>query len=374
MTEFTHLFLFPFLVSAFFCYISVPVIIKFAGKLGIIDDPKKHKHISVIHKVPTPRGGGVPIFIGITVASLLFLPLDKHLLGILIGGFVLVVMGILDDKHNLNPYRRLAVQFLVAAIPIAAGIGIAYIKLPFLAEFINNNPNLHRLILTDPKTGIIDLSEPKILFDFLGNHSIWVFSDLFALIWIVTLMNFVNIGASGLDGQLSGTVFIASTAVAALSLKYGADITQWPSIILAAAVAGAFLGFLPWHSFPQKIMPGFGGSTLAGFMLGILSILTTAKVGTLMVVLAVPLIDTGYVVVRRVLNGKAPFWGDRGHLHHKLLDMGLSKKQVALFYWAITAFLGIIALNLNAENKFYSIIGLTVIIGGLTIWLTKKNK
>jgi len=374
MNDFFNLFLLPFVVSGFLCYLSVPLIIKNAKRMGIIDDPKKHKHVSVIHKTPTPRGGGVPLFIGIAVTSLIFLPLDKHLIGILLGGMILVVLGILDDKYNLSPYKRLAIQFLVASIPIAAGIGIAYVHLPFLAKLINNNPMLHKYILTDPMTGIIDLSEPKILFNFFGDHSVWLFSDLFALIWIVTLMNFVNIGASGLDGQLSGTVFVATTTIAALSLRYSADITQWPSIILAATVAGAFLGFLPWHAYPQKVMPGFGGSTLAGFMLGILSVLTTAKVGTLMVVLAIPLIDTGYVVIRRLLSGKAPFWGDKGHLHHKLLDIGLSKRQVALFYWAITAFLGIIALNLNAENKFYSIIGLMIIVGGFTIWLTKKNK
>lgn len=374
MTEAINLFLLPFLVSASVCYFCVPVIIKFAGRLGIIDDPKQHKHVSVIHSRPTPRGGGVPLFLGILISSLIFLPVDKHLIGILLGGLILSILGILDDKYNLNPYKRLAIQFLVAGLPIAAGIGIAFIRIPALAELINNNPELHKLILTDPKTGIIDLSEPKIFFEFFGKHSIWILSDLFALFWVVSLMNFVNIGASGLDGQLSGTVVVAATTIAALSLKFGVDITQWPVIILAAITAGAYFGFLPWHIYPQRIMPGFGGSTLAGFMLGILSILSAAKVGTLMIVLAVPLIDTGYVVVRRIISGKAPFWGDRGHLHHRLLDAGLTKRQVALLYWATTAFLGIIALRLDVTNKLYTLIGLTVIIGGLILILTKSKK
>lgn len=374
MSGFTDLFLLPFLISALISYICVPLIIKNAKKLRIIDDPKKHKHVSVIHKIPTPRGGGIPVYLGILITSVVFLPLDKHLLGILLGGLALVILGFLDDRKSLSPYKRLIIQFVVAAIPIAAGIGIAFVKLPFLAELINNNPSLHKLILTDPKTGIIDLSEPKLFFDFFGRHSIWILSDIFALVWIVTLMNFVNIGASGLDGQLSGTVVVAATAIAALSLKFSADITEWPVIVLAAATAGAYLGFLRWHAFPQKIMPGFGGSTLAGFMLGILSILTTAKVGTLILVLAVPLIDTGYAIARRVLSGKMPFWGDKGHLHHKLLDAGFTKTQVAVFYWAITAFLGIIALNLEAESKLYSIAGMVVIIGGTILILTKRIK
>lgn len=373
MGDLINLVLLPFCFSAIICYLSVPIIIKNAKKLGIIDDPKKHKHVSVIHKKPTPRGGGVPIYLGILLSSFIFLPIDKHVVGILLGGALLVSLGILDDKFNLNPYKRLLIQFFVASIPIAAGIGIAFVKLPGLAVYINNNPDLHKLIITDPVTGIINLSEPKIFFDFFGRHSIWILSDLFALFWIVTLMNFVNIGASGLDGQLSGVTVIAATTLAALSLKYSADITEWPVIVLASITAGAYLGFLLWHAFPQKIMPGFGGSTLAGFMLGILSILTTAKVGTLMLVLAVPLIDTGYVIVRRILSGKMPFWGDKGHLHHRLLEAGLTKSQVALIYWATTAFLGIIAINLESNSKMYSIIGITIAIGGLILLLTKKQ-
>lgn len=159
-----------------------------------------------------------------------------------------------------------------------------------------------------------------------------------------------------------------------LSLKFSADITQWPVIILAAITAGAFLGFLPWHIFPQKIMPGYGGSTLAGYMLGVLSILATAKVGLLLVVLGVPIIDTVYTIIRRIMHGKSPVWGDRGHLHHRLLDIGLTKGQVAIFYWGITAILGVIALNLNTTSKIYTMIGIAVALGGLIIWLIHLPK
>jgi UDP-GlcNAc:undecaprenyl-phosphate GlcNAc-1-phosphate transferase len=371
--EVINLVILPFLIAAAIAYSATPFVIKLAEKIKIIDDPKTHKHPSVIHTYPIPRGGGLAIFLGILVSSIIFLPADKHLIGILLGGAVLVALGILDDKYNLNPYKRLTIQFLVAAIPIAAGIGIAFVKFPTLAGLFNKLPFLNNLVL-EPSSGMINLSGPKIPINLFGNHSIWVLSDIFALFWIVTLMNFINIGASGLDGQLSGTVTIAALTIAALSLRYSADITQWPVIILGMITAGAYLGFLPWHFYPQKIMPGFGGSTLAGFMLGVLSILSTTKVGTLMVVLAVPLIDTGFVVFKRIASGKSPLWGDRGHFHHKLLDAGLSKRQVAIFYWSITALLGIIALNLNAESKFYTILGISVLLGGLILWLTHKNR
>jgi UDP-GlcNAc:undecaprenyl-phosphate GlcNAc-1-phosphate transferase len=354
MDTYVNLVFIPAITAFILAWITTPLVIKLAPKLGIVDDPKKHPHPKVIHTYPVPRGGGIPIFVGI-LTSVFFLPLDKHLIGILLGAAVLVILGILDDRYDLHPYKRLLIQFIVAAIPITAGIGIAFI--------------------TNPFNGILDLSYPRITFDLLNDtKNIWILSDLFALFWLVTLMNFVNMGASGLDGQLSGTTAIAACIITFLSLRFNADIAQWPVTILAAVTMGSYLGFLPWHAYPQKIMPGFGGSTMAGFMLGVLSILSTTKVGTLTLVLAVPLIDTGFTILRRVFSGKMPFWGDRGHLHHKLLDAGWSKRKVAAFYWGVTACLGILALYLNASLKLYTMVGVTVILGGLLLWLTYRPK
>ncbi|KKU01573.1 MAG: UDP-N-acetylmuramyl pentapeptide phosphotransferase/UDP-N-acetylglucosamine-1-phosphate transferase [Candidatus Woesebacteria bacterium GW2011_GWE1_45_18] len=339
-----NLAILPGLVALAVSFLATPLVIKLAWKLGIIDDPKKSKHVKVIHTYPVPRGGGLALFFAVLVASLIFLPIDKHLKGILGGAAVLALMGILDDKYNLNPYLRLAGGFLAAAIPIAAG-------------------------------GIIDLSQPQINFYFLGElRSLWLLSDAFALIWIVFVMNMLNIGAKGVDGQLPGVVVVAATTIAMLSLKFSADITQWPVIILAAVTAGAYLGFLPWNFYPQKIMPGYGGSTLAGYLLAVLAILSTTKVGTLIVVLGIPLIDTGYTIVRRILARKSPVWGDRGHLHHRLLDLGWGKRRVAVFYWTISAFLGILALNLNTSSKLYTMVGIAILLGGTILWLTYRPK
>lgn len=355
MERILKLVLLPGVVSATIAYLTTPIVIKMANKIGIVDDPQKHRHPKVIHTYPVPRGGGLAIFLAIFVSSLLFLPLDKHLRGILAGTIVILVVGLLDDKFDLNPYLRLLIQFIAASCPIIAGIGIAFISNPF--------------------NGIVDLSHPQINFTFLGEQrSVWVLSDLFALFWIVTLMNFLNMGAKGVDGQLPGVAAIASATIALLSLRFSADITQWPVIILATITAGSYLGFLPWNYYPQKIMPSYSGSTLAGFMLAVLAILSTTKVGTLMVVLGVPLVDTGYTIVRRIASGKSPVWGDRGHLHHRLLDAGLSKKQVALFYWLVTAVLGALALNLNTPSKLYTIVGVVILIGGLILWLTYRPK
>jgi UDP-GlcNAc:undecaprenyl-phosphate/decaprenyl-phosphate GlcNAc-1-phosphate transferase len=341
MDKLIYLLFIPLFVSAIFSFVVTPIVIKFAKRLKIMDDPKRNKHPKVIHTKPIPRGGGIPIYIAILISSLMFIPIDNHLISILIGAGIIFVMGFLDDRYNLNPYVRLIVGFIAALIPISQGIGISF--------------------LTNPLGGIIDLSNP-------------IISDIFALLWIVFMMNMVNMGAKGIDGQLSGVTVISALTITALSFYYSTDITQWPVILISSITAGTFLGFLIWHKYPQKIMPGYGGSTLAGYMLAIASILSTTKVGTLIVVLGIPLIDTGYVVLRRVLSGKSPVWGDRGHLHHKLLDSGLSKKQVSQVYWSLTAILGVLALNLNSTFKLYTIIGVILVVGGLILYLTKKDK
>ncbi len=328
------------LVAVIISFLITPVVIKITWFFGLVDDPKKNPHPKVIHTRPIPRGGGLVIFAAILIATVLYLPLDKYLISILLGAAFITIYGLADDKWNLNPYLRLALQFVAAGIPIAAGVGIAFVSNPF--------------------GGIINLSA--------------LTSAIFALFWIVILMNFLNMGAKGVPGQLPGVTAIAAVTIAILSLKFSADITQWPVIVLASITAGAFLGFLPWNFHPQKIMPSFSGSNLAGYFLGVLSILATTKVGLLTIVLGVPIIDTGYTVIRRVVSGKSPVWGDRLHLHHRLLDIGWSQKRVAVFYWLVTLILGLLAFNLNTQTKLYTIIGIALFVGGLILWLTYLTK
>jgi UDP-GlcNAc:undecaprenyl-phosphate GlcNAc-1-phosphate transferase len=334
-----------FLVS----FLTTPLVIWAAPYLGIIDDPKVRKHPATLHTKPIPRGGGLPIFLGILAATLFFLPLDKKLLGILAGAAQVVILGLWDDKKDVSPYLRLIGQFLAAGSVVAAGIDIAFVS--------------------NPQGGVIDLSQPRLVFQLFGEQKeIWILSSALALIWIVGIMNAVS-WSSGVDGQLSGFATIAAFTLALISLKFSADITPWPVSILAASTAGAYLGFLPFHAYPQKIMPGFGGGVLAGFMLAVISILATAKVGTLLIVLAIPVIDAAFAVIRRILAGKSPVWGDRGHLHHRLLAAGWTKLQVAIAYWVATGILAILALWLNAVGKFYTIIGIALVIGAIFLWL-----
>lgn len=328
------LILLPLVIAALVAALTTPLTIKLAWRLGLVDDPKKRKHPAHVEKRVIPRAGGLPIFLALLVTSLFFLPFDRHLIGILAGGAVMLIVGLLDDRFDLNPYFRLATCFLAAGLVVAAGIGITFI--------------------TNPFDGIINLPP------------LW--ATVFGLFWIVSLSNIVN-WSKGFDGQLPGIVTIAALTIALLAKRFSADIAQWPVVILASITAGAYLGFLPFNFYPQKIMPGYSGGTLAGFMLAVLAILSTTKVGTAIVVLGVPIIDAFYSVIRRIASGRSPVWGDRGHLHHKFLDeWRWGKRRTAIFYWLITAFLGAAALSLNSQQKFYTIVMLAVIIGGLLLW------
>lgn len=345
---FSQLFFLPFVVSCVLAFLATFLVRAVYLRLRWLDDPSLHHHPKVVHTSPTPRGGGLAIYMAVLVSSLVFLGLDKHLFGILVGGLILTSVGLLDDRFDLNPYLRLFLGLLAAACVVGGGIGIAFISNPF--------------------DGIFHLDWPRISFSFFGNHSIWVLSDLFALLWIVWCMNIVN-WSKGVDGQLPGIVVVAAVVISLLSLRFTEDITQWEVSVLSAITAGAYFGFLPWNFYPQKIMPGYGGGSLAGYLLATLAILSGAKVATAILVLGIPMMDAVYTILRRLARGRSPVWGDRGHFHHRLLDLGWTKPRIAIFYWSVSATLGFLALQLNAKQKLYTIVTLAVVVGGVLLWL-----
>jgi UDP-GlcNAc:undecaprenyl-phosphate GlcNAc-1-phosphate transferase len=182
-------------------------------------------------------------------------------------------------------------------------------------------------------------------------------------------MNIVG-WSSGVDGQLPGFVAISALFIGLLGLRFSTDTTQWPVIILSLTVAGAYLGFLPWNFFPQKIMPGYSGKSLAGFFLALLSILSGAKLATLIFLLGIPMLDAVFVLVRRLANGRSPFSPGSDHLHHFLLKSGWGRRKIALIYWSFSLFLGVISLFLNSQQKFYVFIGIAFLFFGfiLKVW------
>ncbi len=340
----------PGIVAGIATFIFTPWVIRIAKKFKLVDDPKTRFHPAQTHKGVIPRAGGLALIAGIATACLLFLPITKLMLGIFLGCTILVVVGLIDDRRDVNPYLRFFTNALAAAVVVAAGAGIPYV--------------------TNPITGgVILLDTWRITFDFFGPHSILVWADILAFLWILWTINIIG-WSGGVDGQLPGFVSISAGVLGILSLRYAAsDPTQLWVTILAFIVAGSFAGFTPWNFYPQKIMPGYGGKTLAGFLLALLGILSFGKLGTALLVLGVPTADALFTLFRRLRTKKSPVWADAGHLHHKLLALGWGRRRIALFYWGVSAILGAVALTVTSQQKLFILLFVAAGLGMFFLWL-----
>lgn len=342
-----------FISTLLLTYIFTPLVIQGAKRYGLMTDSKKFTHPAHTHHGIIPRAGGLPIFLGILIVALLTIPLQKNLISILVGGAILIITGLVDDRYNLSPYLRFLINFFVAGVTIAGGLGIPYLSNPF----------------GDP----VQLIEPQFVFQlFNSSHSIWLIADIAAIVWLMFLMNIVN-WSKGIDGQLPGYTMIAALFLGITAARFSAhEISATHTQILAFITAGAFAGFLPWNFYPQRIMPGYGGGSLAGFMLGVLSILSFGKVGALAIILAVPLMDGIYTLTRRILSGKNPFKGDDQHLHHLLLRAGWGRRRIAVFYMVVTALLG--ANMLFLEGVVMKVTFACLVYASIALWIYTLSK
>lgn len=332
----------PIIVSFLATVCSFPLTIKLAKKFKLLDNPETRPHPAHTQERIVPRAGGLPVFIGITISMLIFTPFKSYTVGILAGLFILLLVGLLDDKHQkLSPYLRLLAQFIAAAVAIGSGIGIDFI--------------------TNPFGGIIHLD---------ATPQIALLANVLAVIWIVWVMNMIN-WSKGVDGQMPGIITVSALILGLLSLKLNlsSDPTQTNLAKLSFITAASAFGLLIFNWHPAKIFPGFSGSTILGFMIAILAILSGGKLATAGLVLLIPATDFAYTFFRRLLQGKSPVWGDRGHLHHKLLEKGFSHEQIALFYILGSVILGAAALNLSSSGKLFAalLVGLSL-LGGI-LWL-----
>lgn len=348
---FRNIAILPMFVAMVLTFISVPAVIALAKYFGLVDDPKKRPHPAHTETRIIPRAGGLALFFGILTTAAIFIPFAKGIVGILLGASLLVFVGILDDRKDVHPYIRLLVNFMAATLAVAGGAGLAFI--------------------TNPIDGtVLHFDTIRWSFNFLGEHSILPIADFMAIIWLVWTMNMVG-WSSGVDGQMPGFVVITAFVVGLLSFSQISieNFPAWTGTTLAFVTAGAFLGFTPWNFYPQKIMPGYSGKSIAGYLLGTLAILNSVKFGTALLVLSIPTIDAIYVIVSRIMARKNPVSGSRNHLHHRLLDAGWSKRQVALLYWSVSAILGVVALNVNAKQKFFTVLVVAISVLAVIVWL-----
>ena len=327
----------PILVSFLITALAIPPTIILAKKYKLLDNPRLRPHPAHTQKRTVPRAGGLAVFLGIIIATTIFIPFEKTTGGIFIGLLILLLIGLLDDKYpDFSPYLRLLGQFIAAGFVVFSGIGIDFV--------------------TNPLGGIVDFSP------FL--------SSILALVWIVWVMNMIN-WSKGVDGQMPSITTVAALILGLLSLKLSlqGDPTQAQVATLAFITVGVSLGLLIFNWHPAKIFPGFSGSTILGFMIAVLAILSGAKLATAGLVLLIPATDFAYTFLRRILSGKSPVWGDRGHLHHKLLESGLTHQQITLFYILGSVILGAIALNLSSSGKAFAAILVALGLLGGILWL-----
>ncbi len=348
MTFPNDFFFLPFLTALAGTALATPIAIFFLKKLGIVDDPKLHKHPAMIHKKAVPRGGGIPLFIGILIAGLFFLPITKITISLFTASFLALFIGVIDDKLNsksrdVSPYFRFLINIATAIIIVGSGVSIHFITNPFGG-------------------GILHLDAMRLpILNFL-------LSDVLSVLWLIWVMNMIN-WSKGVDGQMPGIVAISAIVIGILSLKLNPT-GQGHSIDaqLSFIIAGASMGFLLYNFYPAKIFPGYGATSIY-LLLGVVSILSSAKLATAVLVMGVPLVDFVFTIIRRIADKKSPFHGDDKHLHHNLLKLGYTQRQVALFYWCLSAILGLISLTLDAKSKVFALIMLTVVTGGILLFL-----
>ena len=272
-----------------------------------------------MHKTPIPRMGGLAIFFGFMVAVLLFGRVTIQMKSILMGAVVLIVLGVIDDIKPLPALFKLVVQIGAALIPVSHGIKVYSVAHPFIS------------------------------YDYIR---LGIFSVPLTVIWIVGMINAVNF-IDGLDGLAVGISSIASVSM----LLVAALVSEAYVVVIMAALAGACIGFMPFNINPAKIFMGDTGSMFLGYILAVMSVQGLFKFYAIVtfavpfVVLGLPIVDTVFAIVRRLLKGQSPFTADRGHVHHRLVDLGFDQKQTVAILYALSAVLGLSAVVLTSSGE-----------------------
>lgn len=334
-----------------------PLIRFFARRRGILDAPGGERKT---HGKPTPLLGGLAIFLALAAAVLAFkgsllggFLMPKHLTGILIGAAILVVGGYLDDRYDLKPRHQLVFTAAAAIAVIASGIGADVITNPFGGVW---RLDLWHLTLFERGGVPYRLTLP---------------ADLFTFGWLMAMMYTTKL-LDGLDGLVSGLVVIGATVMALYSLT---PLVGQPELArLAMITAGAFGGFLFYNARPASIFLGEGGSTLAGFLLGVMAVMAGGKIGTTLMVLAVPFMDMVWTIIRRLFEGRPPAAGDAGHLHFRLVALGLTPGQTVTLFWLFAAAFGGVGLFLRGKEKLPALAILAILFIGVSALSRRRHK
>lgn len=329
---------YTFLVAFLLSLAITPLAIKIAPKIGAVDIPKDNRRM---HTHAMPRFGGMAIFVGAMVAMICFLNFNAKIVHILIGGALVYALGVVDDIKGLSAKVKFVVELAIAVYMYKCGIKIAFIS-NFFGDGHTNFGTLLCFVVT--------------------------------IIWIVGITNTINL-IDGLDGLAAGIVAISALCIAYASYIHG----TYVSCSAMLAIAGSSLGFLPYNFHPAKIFMGDSGSLFLGFLMATTSILGTVKSATLVaiiipvVILGVPIFDTFFAIIRRKIAGKSIMEPDKGHLHHRLINLGYGQIRATLMLYGISGVMGTAAVLFSRDLlvEGFGLVAITAMF--VYILLTDEN-
>jgi UDP-GlcNAc:undecaprenyl-phosphate GlcNAc-1-phosphate transferase len=351
-------------VAAVLAYLLTPLAMRVATRSGAIDEPDSGRRI---HERPIPRAGGLAVVIAFAIIGLLALGLqwqtdlyvsgrrweldrwlleENEIIAVFAGAVLAAVFGFVDDKWQIRARWQFIFQLTLAAFAILLGLQILEINNPL--EFLG---------------GVF--ADDTLVFE-------GILAALVTALWVVGMINSINF-IDGLDGLSTGVAIIAALTLGFVSLGY--ESSYQPIVALLCAVfAGSLLGYLPWNFNPAKVFIGTTGVMVMGYLLAVLAILGSAKVAVALLILGVPIIDTFWIITRRLFSGHSPFTPDRGHIHHRLLDLGLSHRGVVLLIYAITVVLAVASVILaGGSGPIYAFMAIVVASGIVLLLITFRG-
>jgi UDP-GlcNAc:undecaprenyl-phosphate GlcNAc-1-phosphate transferase len=338
-----------FVAAALIALVLTPAVRWIVLRYEVLDHPEARR----INTIPVPRGGGLAVCAAFLLVASVFLTLNQggtfvpipltlapsEVAALLLGGAIAAGLGAVDDLFDLRPRLQLIGQVALALFAVALGITIDFIANPIGGQPIRFSGTIAAVL---------------------------------TVFWIVGMINSIN-WIDGLDGLSSGIAFIAAVTLGIISLTTQVTQSGQPLIaVLCFALAGALLGFLRWNFNPASIFAGTSGVQFVGYTLAVLAILGVAKVAVALLVLGVPIIDTFWIIVRRVSQRRSPFSPDRTHIHHRLLDLGLSHRQTVLVIYLICLGLAVLSMLLSGVTQLYAFLGIFVAFG-LVLFLPTRG-
>ncbi|MCC5893303.1 MraY family glycosyltransferase [Exiguobacterium sp.] len=311
------------LVSFVMAILITPLVRRFAYLIGAVDHPNARK----VHVRPMPRIGGLAIFIAFLIGYALLLPASRYNDAILIGAVVIILTGLIDDRFQLSARVKLMGQMIATVVVLHSGMRIEMINLPFDQQL------------------------------YLGSWSIPV-----TVLWLIGITNAINL-IDGLDGLAAGVSSIALGTIALLAIIQGNVYLTMMALLLLAST----LGFLVHNFYPAKIFMGDTGALFLGYMLAVFSLIGFKNVTLFSLVvpvllLGLPISDTIFAIVRRLVQGRPPMSPDKSHMHHQLIDMGFTTRQAVLLMYGMTFFFGIASILFAKTTTIGAIITFVIVL------------